>query len=534
MAYVGQAINIPLGQQGLLTDIPQTQIPLTALTKANNVRFNVAGIDKAPGSTKFNATALGSGDGIVALHDWFPTPALQRLIAMTDAGDVYRDTGDGTFTAGVAIDTTFGAPTTDVMLVPAGNEVAANNRRLFFFSSTRQLSSIDGDATTVVDITDPAADWSASNFPTGGFVFKDRLIAFGNANDQHRLYISGDTGGVLDHQAFTVAKNVVTLPVFPGEGDRLVAGLVYKGAAFLFKSPFGVYLLDDRGSNTPTDWSVQRVDSAFGLASPNAIIQVLDDLLLGNATGGITSLKATEAFGDVRSGDILANARIENFVRSQFDKGGTSSLQAIYYEEKKLAYFSYRTSGSSTQDNIIVIDVNLPTPRISINTRDPANVLALRRDDDGIKRPIRGDDDGFVFLMDQGSTFAVNGDAYVGEFQTPDMDFSELDPTLATRNKLFDFISLTFTGVSANPVSVEVFIDGISIETINFLQNAGAVLDSFILDTDTLREIAVNSRRKQLHGCGRRIKLRIFNTEATEFSIENLQIEFRLGDEGDR
>lgn len=527
MSYIGQTINIPLGTQGLLTDVPQTQIPLSALTKANNIRFNTAGIDKAPGSSKFNSTALGGGDGIIGLHDWFPTPVIQRLVAVTDAGDVYRDTGDGTFSSGVAIDTTFGAPTTDFMFVDAGLEVSGNNKKLFLFSSTKQLSIIDGDAAVVSAITTPAADW-ASAFPTGGFVFKDRLIAFGNSNDPNRLYISPAS----DHGEFVTG--VTTLPVFPGEGDGLVSGIVYKGKAFLFKRPFGVYFLDDRGSNTPTDWSVQRVDSGFGLASPHAVIQVLDDLLLGNATGGITSLQATQAFGDVRSGDILANAKIENFIRQKFSKTGTSKLQSIYYEEKKLAYFSFRTSGASVQDNLVVIDVNLTPARFSINTRDAANVLALRRDTDGIKRPIRGDDDGFVFIMDDTSVFTVDGSAYVGEFQTPDMDFSELNPALATKNKLFDFLSLTFTQKSDTPLSVEIFIDGKSTETIQFPQTSGSVLDSFILDTDTLEEITVESTRKQIHGCGKRIKFRVFNTAGTEFNVENFQVEFRLGDEGDR
>ena len=529
MAYVGQAINIPLGQQGLLTDIPNTQIPITALTLANNIRFNVAGIDKAPGSTKFNSTALGGGDGIVGLYDWFPEPTIQRLIAVTDAGDLYRDTGDGTFSSGVAIDTGFGAPTVDFNFVEAGNEDAGEDKKLFMFSNTRQLSYIDGDAAAVTVTGTPAADWSAGNFPTGGFLFRNRLIAFGNANFPHNLYVSDDE----DHADFSAA-NVTLIPLFPGEGDKIVAAIVYKGRAFIFKSPTGVYFLDDQGSAVPTDWTVQRVDSSFGIASPHAIIQVLDDLLLGNATGGITSLQATQAFGDLRSGDILANAQVENFIRQRFDKAGTSSLQSLYYEEKKLAYFSYRTEGSTKQDNLLVIDVNQPTPRMSLNTRDEASVLTLRRDSDGIKRPIRGTEDGFVFLMDQESTFSVDGAAYVGEFQTPDMDFSEIDPSLATKNKIFDFISVTSTGTSDTPLQVEVFIDGVSQRTISIPQASGAVLDSFVLDTDVLRELTVDSTRKRLGGCGKRIRLRIFNSSTTEFNIENIQIEFRLGNEGDR
>lgn len=526
MAYVGQAINIPLGQQGLLTDVPQTQIPITALTKANNIRFNVAGIDKAPGSTKFNSTALGGGDAIVGLWDWFPAATTQRLIAITDGGDLFRDTGDGTFSAGAAIDTTFGVPTTDFLFVEGGNESAADERKLFLFSASRALSFIDGDAAAITATT-PAADWSGGNHPQGGFLFRDRLIAFGNANRPHFLYASS----TADHGDFSTSN---LFSVFPGEGDKITAAIVYKGKAFLFKSPTGVYFLDDQGSSTLTDWTLQRIDSGFGIASPHAVIQVLDDLLLGNSTGGITSLQATQAFGDVRSGDVLANAKIENFIRTQFDKSGTPQLQSIYYEEKKLAYFSYKTSGGVTQDNLLVIDVNQATPRFSLNTRDPANALALRRDDDGIKRPIRGDSAGFVFLMDQESTFAVDGNAYIGEFQTSDMDFSELDPTLATRNKIFDFLSITSTGKSITPISIEVFIDGISTQTLIIPQASGAALDSFILDTDILTEFSIDSRRRRLGGCGKRIRLRIFTTAATEFNIENLQIEFRLGDEGER
>ena len=170
MGYVGQAINIPLGQQGLLTDLPQTQIPLTALTTANNVRFNAAGISKAPGTTKFNSTALDGGSAIVGLHDWFPTPAAQRLIAATASGSIFRDTGSGDFSAGVAIDSSFGSPTTDFMFVEAGNEDSGENRKLFLFSSTHQLSYIDGDAATVTTVTNPAADWGGGNHPTNAIV----------------------------------------------------------------------------------------------------------------------------------------------------------------------------------------------------------------------------------------------------------------------------------------------------------------------------------------------------------------------------
>ena len=213
-------------------------------------------------------------------------------------------------------------------------------------------------------------------------------------------------------------------------------------------------------------------------------------------------------------------------------RSGIPRTHSIFYEEKKLAYFTFRTKGSLINNETVVIDVNTELPRFSLDTKDPANVLALRKDSDGIKRPIRGDTLGFVYLMDQEGLSTVDGNAYVGEFQTSDMDFSEVDPTLATRNKIFDFLSLSFTGRDISPISIEVFIDGKSVETVQVTQLKGAALDSFTLDVDTLREVVVASDRIPLHGFGKRIKLRVFTTDSSRFAVENLQVEFRLGDEG--
>lgn len=523
MAYIGQQVNIPLGDEGLRTDDPQTRLAPNMLTEAINVEFYTGAITKTFGSSKFNSTALTAG--ITGLFDYFPSPLVQRLIAATADGKLWRDTGDGTFSSNTPIVTGLGVLNKNTMsFVEAGNEASGQNKKLFLFSNTAQLSYLDGDAVSLTTVASPAADW-ASAFPTKGIVHRNRLIGFGNTNQPHFLYLS-DPG---DHTDFTGAGSLI-LEVFPGEGNRIVSAFSYKGRLFLFKEPYGLYFLVDEDPNF-ANWYILKADSSFGIASPNSVIQALDDVLAANSTGSITSLLASEKLGDVSSGDILSIAGIENYIRNYTARSGTADMQALYYPEKKKAYFTYTKQGSTASDAILEIDINKAKPRYSLNTKDAAEVLTLRKDTDNIERPIYGDASGFVYTMDS-SDLTVDGSPYVGSFTTPQIDFSFLDPSLAVKTKIFDFLSLVFEGTSNNPVNVEVIIDGKLVETLSFPQFTGVGLDNFTLDVDVFAGTEVQTRRKLLHGCGKRIQFRVYNTTANEFKLEQMIIEFRLGDEG--
>ncbi len=524
MAYIGQKVSLPLGQLGLLTDDAETLIPANALIEANNVRLDERRVVKAPGSSKFNSSALDAG--IVGLHDYFPSSLVQRLIAVTSNGKLWRDTGNGTFSAGVPIKTGLGLPTTDTVMVDGGAEAPGNNKKLFIFTGTAQVQVIDGDAAVANDISAPTADWAAA-FPKFGIVHRDRLWAFGNSNAPHRIYASSAS----DHEDFS---SPITFEVFPGEGDGIVSAFSYKGRLFLFKQPRGVYILDDSQDFTSgfTITTIRKLDDTFGAASPHSIVQVLDDLLVGSFTNSVTSLKAVEAFGDVRSGDVLANAKIEDFVRERFALSGREFMQAIYYEEKKIAMFTYRGQGFSEQNRVLEMDVNQAPARFVVNTKDQPTVLTLRRDSDGINKPIYGNDDGFVFLMED-SNRNVDGVAYTGEFSTPNIDFSFVNQALAGQRKLFDFLTIVFESTGSFNFSVDVFVDDTQTQTLNIVQQGAVGLGTFVLDQDALDGDTVQRVRRRLRGSGDRIRFKFSNSGLNEtFKIEQIIVGFRLGDEG--
>lgn len=425
---------------------------------------------------------------------------------------------------------TFGTPGNDTILVAGGAEASGNNRKLFMFNSGTQVKVLSGDASAIGNIRAPAADWS-SNYPTFGIIYQGRLMAFGNSNRKHTVYISTLT----DHEDFTTTTagptggDAGTYTIFSGEGEGLLGGIVYKGVLLLFKRPFGVYVFDWRDTSTaPT---ITRFSDTFGLASPHALCIALDDLIGLANTNSVFSLKATEAFGSLEAGDVLSTSRVRQYIRSLLTTAGAQYSHCLFYPEKELALFTVRSAGGSTQDRMIVIDYSRQQPRITIEAKDTANCLALRKDANYVPRPIYGDTTGYVYYMDQSSR-AVGTTAYTGEFQTPYIDFSYMDGSLSDKVKLFDFLQITFTTTGNWSFYVDVYIDGNFAETLEYSQLYGSTLGTFVLDVNRLNDIAPRSTRKPLHCAGKSISFRIYNSGLNEhFNVERMVVGFRVSAE---
>jgi len=506
MGYQGQVATIPLGKAGLHTDDPQDDIPPGDLLESTNVTFENNVAEKAPGSIRYNSSALTSG--VVAVYDWWPMPWKQRMVAVTRDGKVWLFRNR---TSATEITPNGDAPTAltingQVKILQVGNESSGRSKKLMILSGNDPIQIISGDNLTRSNITSPAADWAIGNYPSFAFMSRNRVIAIGCDDNPHRVYVSDDD----DHEQF--ASGGGTIAIYPGEGDKLFGGYVYKGRAFLFKYPIGVYFIDDSGGSTPDTWIPKRASASFGVASPHAIIEPMDDLLLANAEGSVTSLQATQAFGDVRSGDVLNNLRCEKYILKNSNPVGNPDRHAIYYKHKKQIFFSYRSAAGTRNDRLLMMDVSNPQKaRVSWLTKDQPNCLALRKDIRGIDRPIYGAEDGFIYLMDRTGR-AVNGSAYSMDLQTSHMDFAGGDPAQAESNKLFDFLEVVFEPTGRWSVSIDVLIDGKFSETINFQASWGNVLGDFPLGTSRLTPPVPRSARKELHGMGRRISFRCYNS----------------------
>lgn len=524
MAYQGQSFDIRVGRGGLLTDDSPSDIPDTHLIRAINVDIQNGSIKKEPGSRKWNLSALGTG--IIALLDWFPSELLQRFIVVGRDGKTYkysdRETVSEITPASAASPTTLIlSPQIQVSMCTGGQETISAARKIFIFCGNSQVQVISGDASTRANISTPAADWTMTNgYPRGGVVHRDRLWAFMD----HRIYASQTS----DQEAFTGGTSM-QFSVYPGEGERLVSAYVFKGKLFLFKQPYGAYVLVDESADT-SDWYFQRVSSEFGGTGPDSQLTVIDDFISTNSVGSITSLKAVQNFGDVESGDVFSLMKVENYMRSLMSVDGLADRKAIYYDEKKIAFFAFRSSGGTNNDRCFRMDFSKQAPQVTVSDKDQINCFALRRIGNH-KKPFYGSDDGYIYEMDTEDRL-VGASAYTADFQTAHLDMRHVNPQVATMNKNFDALEVSFVP-SASSISIDYYIDGVFMETKTLSLVFGPYLNDFVLDTDDLSSpYVVISKKIRLKGYGRAISIRVRNSGSNEnFEITNLRVYARVSDD---
>ena len=520
MAYSGNRVKIQLGELGLLTDIAPDKTPMNALISAKNICFYNGFVEKAPGSIKWNSTALPAG--VVAAHDWYPNTVTKRMIAVTSNGNIYKGS-DRVF--GSAINSTISSVLTpNCVFSEGGAETAGRQKKLFLFTNgATNPYVLSGDGTAFSTMSSPASDWtSTGTYPKFGVVHRNQLWAFAGQNSY-----ASNSG---DHENF-VSGNL-TNPVYPGEGGELRGAFVFKGRLFAFKDGGFVYLLNDLDTDN-TNWYWQKIASNFGLSAPNGIAEVLDDLTAGNTAGTLTSYAASQKLGSVEAADIIQLAQFEAYLRSHTSKVGLSEQHVHYYEEKKLLFMTYRSAYYTSNDMLIMLDFGRPDKvlRPSFWIKGTPQCLATYKDINQINRPMYGDASGFIYIMDHEDRLEGSS-SYTGEFQTAHLDFSQADPNLATVEKHFDSLAVHYLPESSGDLSCDYFIDGRYVDTITFpmIQYTESKLGVLTLGTDRLKQTNTETSIRRLFGTGRTFSARFYNSGSNQsFKIAAITVCFRGG-----
>lgn len=547
MAYEGQVQSIFFGQGGLQTDDPDTQVPAANLVRALNVTYEGNRLSKAPGAIRYNKVALSSG--ILGALDWWPSDILQRTIAVTSDGSVWRLINQ--IEQGLVLNPTNASQNTlqvnnSVMLVEGGGEVAMANRKIFIFTGNNPVQVISGDATTRTNIALAALDWlnpdstPGPNQPTAGVIHNNRLWTWGNRNNPHTLYASNPE----DHEDFQTLNVATFWPVYPGEHQAILACYVFKNRLFIFKYPFGIYYLDDSDPSIQ-NWAVRKYLNNFGAASSHGGTEVLNDFWFANSFGTITSATAVLNYGGFDMGDVLVNTRTARYVRENMNPLGNVTRQAICYEAKKQVFFTYRSTSSTYNDQLLYIDMDAPgqssSPKVAWWNHLQPNCLFLKRDINYVPRPWYGANDGFLYQMDQKNS-DVNGVAYTMDIMTPSIDFAMVQQSPMTIpgqftdiNKLFDFLEIDMECSGKWYLNCDVFIDGKFSETILFTQSLLHGTDEFVGDIDRTYGTAPFSIRKKLHGSGKRIAFRFYSSGLDQnITLLRGQIYYRFGSQGEK
>lgn len=526
MTYKGFQATIPVGQSGFTGTINQSQALPSHLLYTDGAELEAGIIRKEGGASKVNAVALASGASVVSGKSWAPDAGVIHDLVFLDDGSVRRDTGAGTF------GTTLVSGLNDAREPPpwfeaAGGEAQGNSRKLFMFSGSNQVHVVAGTAGTMAPISDPAADW-ASSFPTFGVQHDLRLWAGGNASDPHRLYYTT----VADHEDFAGGG---TLSIFPGEGEKIVGALSFRGVLIVFKYPKGIYVVDTSDA-APANWSVDRYSTAVGSLSQHTIVSIENDAWFMDRVGNVHSLRATNIRGDINTSIVSGQAELDQFFRTDVNLTELQRAVGAWYQARRQIIFTLPLGTDLDNSLRLIADVQ-PTPegmfvRWFMSRRDVCISLWMSPDATGVERPRVGDDAGFVWQLD---TEARNkdGDAYSIVFHTADTDLSFVDPKLAYVDKNLEYLTLVSEPSGDFDLTVNVYADNILVDTVVFsLAGGGVPLGEFELDADALGSSFTKTDRQGIDGSGRRIRLEVSNDGADEVvSIAAFYLGFTVGDE---
>ena len=523
-----------LSQATAWTLVDQTELQVVAYGDFDNA----ANVTPVPTETALGKTAFGVGSilffsllpskgiGVNALLDYWPSPTLQRLLALGEDGVLYKSSGANFVPMAMA--TTM---VDDASLIVLGGQESSTqqSRKAFVFDgghSKIQVLSCDANSTTnfgnnwnsttniPADFTGGVAGGAGVTPPRGGVVHKERLWCWSPITAPHSIYASQIAGatvtgvtGAGSHENF---KNAVlgsleyVQPIGTGIGLRIAAAVSFKGMLFVFKFPRGVYFLDDTDVDA-TNWRWNLISESVGACdSPYAAVALDDDILFMDATGHLNLISAITQQG-ITSGDMTAAYNLQQWTNDNVDLSRLNRMCSVFYPAKKLAIFGLSRLSHTKNDLRIFVDfLNADVrARISYSYRDVNRALALRRDNiiGGQQRPILGDDDGVVWKMDQDSKTKTGFPAAsVARYQYNRTDFSHEDPGHKNRRKLYDALTICFRPTGTWTLAIDTVLDNRFHETIYFpMGSTAAHLGTFTFGSP-LGGAAASTERRRMTG----------------------------------
>lgn len=524
-AYIGQIFTIPVGQGGLVGTKDQAAIDPDKLVIARNISMYGLTIAKEGGASKYNTAVIAGAPTVLGGWDWWPSSGVQRMVVALSDGTLKKDNGAGSFPTTLKS----GLTMTDVVpvFVEGGKEAAALDRKLFCFTGLNAVQVLAADGVTTANLATPPADWAGAVQPTFGLMHDARMWGGGNINDPHRMYYST----VTSHEDFTGAGSG-TISIYPGEGERIVGAMSFKGLIIVWKFPVGVYLIDTTDPSI-LNWRVQRLTKSVGGVSPLGAVAVDNDVIFIDPSLNFHLLSAVNEFGDVSSSNLARQGHIYSFLAENFNFARLGFARAVYYPAKREAHFALGGLGSTVNNVRFVLDFNREgSIRFRYSDRDVSEAIWLKKDVNLTPRLTIGDNAGFIWNLDQ-SVKSKDGAGYTGAFQTPFMDFSWLDPKLATVRKIGQYLECVVAPTGNWNLSVDIFWDGALTQTVTFNMGvSGGALGSFVLGTDKLGGDQILNRKRRITGSGRRISLAGRNSGAGEdFSVSNFYLHCLISDE---
>lgn len=382
----------------------------------------------------------------------------------------------------------------------------------------------NGTGTHTVYRSTMPIDWSNnSNQVRWGFMHRGRMYTGGGDQLPYTVYVS-----VLDNHSDYLNSGTLLYQIYPGEGDICIGGISWRKKAYIFKFPYGIYVLDDESTDT-AQWGWRRISKYVGAISQASIVEADDDVYFVSPDGYIHALSLVQESGDVRS-SAVKGLEIGPYIRgtTDFSKLSTDASspflqypvpQGVYYPTKRKLLFSFSAepnviSAQSYPVNKVLIGLDLHRSDASTGmrvsqvfscTRDEYESLCIYRSPaTGEPVLLTGTSNGFIYELDQ-SNYSKDSAGYTASFET-----REFYPYGNERNANMRELEVMFAPASSNnSITISVYQDGT-------LSTSGTLTDA--------------SPRMRLYGDCRRFHVKGENSVINEkFSVARIDVRFVPG-----
>jgi hypothetical protein len=378
------------------------QVPF--LVDAENCIFSLdGGLDKPPGTTKLNSSALDSGAAIMGIVDFWVqgtagTATQKRVIHVGTR--IRKDDADGNFVsikAGLVSGAVPNYATFDDLLIIASNANAD--------------VPLSYDGTTLQNL--------AGSPPNFSFSVKHKNFHFAagvDANPSTLYYCSQ-----LDPEDWSGGTSG-SIQIDPDDGDRITGLISHKNELWVFKGPNKGSIHRITGTNN-TDWGRTTFVEGVGAVWQNSIFHFGDDIGFLWSDGSIRSLSATDAYGDFAAASLTTP--IQPWITAHLNFNKLKEIWAVEDGPGEKVYFTVPIDGSATNNTILCLDFRFSPARWTHLPAYSGACIAKVLDPTSTGRPITmiGGYDGFVRKWNN-PTKSIDGDTAIGYKVTfPHLDY---------------------------------------------------------------------------------------------------------------
>lgn len=450
---------------GWATSIGPQSEAISHLLTAENIYYELdGGVRKIPGAARINSSAVtesGTAITFLALFDfwksgtsWAPT---QKRMAYGGT-QIFKEDLDGVWDS-----------------LKTGLE----SGKLASFTQMNDIAI--WSSTSTVDVPQKWNQTDATTSNLGGsppnFAFcvphRGRLWAAGVASNPSRLYYTA-----LDNAEDWTGAGSGSIDIDLNDGDVITGLASHKQRLWVFKGPNRGSISYVTGSSPTGSDAFARVPFSTGIpcVSHQTIVSYMNDLAFLSARG-IHSLSATDQYGDMKEGFL--SFPIQSVFLENLDIANLSLAHGVNHRGRGLLLWAVRQSGQSQNNWVLAYDYRFQPGRLSLLTAYQAASLAIILHNSQ-PRLFSGGYNGFVLRHDESNRNIANA-AYTAKIATPYIHFGNPDLMKQTA-----WWRLGIQPQGTSTLTIQYQHDDGAIQSTSVSQSSGAVLDSFVLDTDIL------------------------------------------------